>query len=365
MLLTTCFSWTEKVLEEELRNKWYTITDIFDTWVICRWDLHDAIFLNKTLRTANKIYFNVQCTIANDFDNLFLQTWKIQRNKYLSLYQNFCVILTGKSFRLKSNKVAQKLIHKSILKNLYGNQYVRFNSSEQIEIRVAIYNNDVNYRLNTTWRWLHERWIERENTHAPIKENIAYSLLSLAWRTPKYRLFDPFCWSWTILREAWWSMNTTYYHYRTSFALTQFPTIINNYDIWMLTKKPNYDDYNTDICLFWSDIDQKSINIAKKNLSNANVLIFTKFTKQSYQYAFAMTRPGDFVITNPPYNKRLSNWNISYSHIFSLYTSYKLNWWFITREKYQTSKIPNNRKSIKLKNWGLDCRFYFTKKLYK
>ncbi len=198
---------------------------------------------------------------------------------------------------------------------------------------------------------------------APLRENLAAGLLSLAQWNPSIPLIDPFCGSGTILIEAAWkSLNMAPGMYRP-FAFERLRQF--NRQAWIDMKNKVFDE-KKDILqapILGYDFSPQAIRNARANLKRCKLPINSIEFKP--QNALALERPKTapgMIITNPPYGDRMSVndqsfWSDWASQLKKEFADWQV---FMITEDHDLPKHmrlkPKRRHPVY--NGNLDCRLF-------
>jgi putative N6-adenine-specific DNA methylase len=175
---------------------------------------------------------------------------------------------------------------------------------------------------------------------APLRENLAASLLLASDWTPELPLIDPFCGSGTIpIEAALIAKNHPPGLYR-DFAFENWPEF--NQSTWQNMRR-EYTQNPTNITtrIQGSDRNIGSIEIARKNAEKAGVNHFIDWKNQSISDVKPFDQPG-WIITNPPYGLRIS----SNKDIRNLYAQFGN----VLRQKFQGWNVLFLCNNINLAN---------------
>lgn len=184
-----------------------------------------------------------------------------------------------------------------------------------VKIQFGIVNNHVRIMIDVTGDGLHKRGYRPLMHEAPIKETLAAGLVSVA----QYRFFgeealvDPFCGSGTIVIEAAMMALRIAPGMNRSFSGEKLPYIGKKvYDLAREEAMDEKDDSPIDDCYFFgSDIDPKSVEVAKQNARNAGVSDFVRFKVSDFRLQTPERLAEDtkmkrqLILCNPPYGGRL------------------------------------------------------------
>lgn len=351
------YPWLESILKKELIKRKIDIDKVEDGLITFFWDESTMVKANLWLRTASKVYLNLwEYENITSFDNLFNIVYKIDWDYYIP--KNYWISIKVDTIKSKlfSNSTIQAIVQKAIIKKLVKDNMYRFNKDKKIEIRISLFKNRIKILLDTTWESLYKRWYRKDISYANLKETLASWIILLSEIDT---LYDPFCWSWTLLIEkAMIDLNIAPWLLR-NFIFESFPWFDKNLlekEKWRAKTRQKDKKLN----IIWSDIDKNILNIAKENIKNAGLdkYILLKHIdfmnidlKQSYN-----------ILTNPPYNKRLKINNIDaiYTKLQDILLNNEIKWWIITW--YNKFRFLNSFKIRNLSNGWEIVRFIYKKK---
>lgn len=153
---------------------------------------------------------------------------------------------------------------------------------------------------------LFQRGWRSATTEAPLKETLAAAILRLSGWTPDLPLFDPMCGSGTIVVEAALaSRDLAPGLFRTRFGFERW---VSHEPALARATAELREALESRIkvdgpVIAGCDVEQSSIDAADENARRARVRV--QLTTRALSAAAAPT-PTGFVVTNPPYGKRLS-----------------------------------------------------------
>ena len=219
--------------------------------------------------------------------------------------------------------------------------------------------------LDSSGESLTKRGYRANQRVAPIKETLAAALVLLSkWRANEVFL-DPMCGTGTIAIEAAMIARNIAPGANRNFSSEKWSIIPEN--IWTDTRDEAFSNENLDIELkiMASDIDEKSIEIAKGNAEKAGVLDDITFSVKDYRELESPAKYGA-VIVNPPYGERLMNGEDE--DIYQFYKEFgdfckrklaKWSYYVITSyEDFEKAFSEKSTKNRKLYNGGIKCYFY-------
>lgn len=375
MLLITCPFGLSSILWKEFKILWYHPQDTFPTWTFVQGDKSTIYDINLRSRIANKVYLQIWKLLdIKTFDQLFDFVNSLDYLQYFQPWQKIAISASSQNSQLSSIPSIQSIWQKAIIKKLDSgcklswqdrNDKSDWGRQNSLEIFIFLQNNICSVFLNTSWISLHNRWYRKQTVEAPIKENVAAWLILLSWRKFKEKLCDPFCWSWTILIEAAMIAKNIAPWLHRSFDFQNFP----DFDLELFEQIKQdceskiFKDRKYEIS--GSDIDSATIDMAIQNAKNAGVYDTIKFETKDF---FSITDMSWHMVSNPPYGKRLQDFDLSkiYTHIDKLFSTWNLTWWIITSYEWFQDMIDkpawqivrSKYSSKTIFNWADKCAFW-------
>jgi len=266
---------------------------------------------NLWLRTADRIKIIVGEFDAYSFDELFEKVKALPWEQYLPLDASFPV--EGKSIKSKlfSTPDCQAITKKAIVERLRS--YYHRPSSVPLpetgalyKLEVSLLKDHVILSLDTTGPSLFKRGYRIAKGEAPLKENMAASLVMLTnWRSDR-PFVDPMCGSGTLCIEAAMIGHNIAPGFNRDFTCENwdwFPSDIFETERETAENQANYDAV-LDITGY--DINQKMIDIAQKNAEEVGLGDSIQFKQQAVK-DFKTDKENGVIVTNPPYGERLGD----------------------------------------------------------
>ncbi len=366
-LALTTIAWVESLAKKEIEKQGGKIIEVKDRIILFSWE--DALLARVNLwsRIGNKLYLVLKekDSISN-FDNLYALVSNIDWKKYIP--KNAPIIVNAKTIKsdLSSEPAIQKIWKKAIIDVLNDKswKFIREDDSiEKCEIQILFQENDCKILLNSSGEALHKRGYRIMTWEAPIKENLASSLVLLSnWRFQE-ALYDPFCGSGTILIEALMIAKNKAPWAKRNFAFEKWFW----YDKEFLKKEKKEaikKEYAQKYQIFWYDKDAEIIEKAKLNAIKAGLENEIIFEKKDFT-DFSKEKIAWTIISNPPYWLRLKDENIDelYKKIDNfLKNNDELSWWIISSYQWWNFILNSQEyKNRKLYNGNELCYFYSKK----
>jgi Predicted N6-adenine-specific DNA methylase len=180
-------------------------------------------------------------------------------------------MVSGKSLNSKLYSVSdcQSIVEKAIVERLKENYDVEWfsKSGARFKVEVSINKDIATLTLDTSGEGLHKRGYRNRANLAPIKETLAASLVMLSYWNNERLLYDPFCGSGTILIEALLIGKNIAPGLDRKFDFEAWEIFSKEIVKAERVKARNLINHDAKLRIMGSDIDKKSILIARDNLA--------------------------------------------------------------------------------------------------
>ncbi|MBQ7118313.1 MAG: class I SAM-dependent RNA methyltransferase, partial [Clostridia bacterium] len=200
----------------------------------------------------------------------------------------------------------QSIIKKAVVERLKSKYNISWfeETGPLYQIQFSIMKDQVSLLIDTSGYGLHKRGYRLESNGAPIKETLAASLCCLSRLRPYHTLYDPMCGSGTILIEGALLANNMAPGIGRNFTAERWSNLPEN--IWTEERERAKSLALTDsqFVAYGSDIDEKSLELARANAKRAGVDKFITFERRDVKDFTPKTERGT-LICNPPYGERL------------------------------------------------------------
>ncbi len=354
----------EAVVKRELYNLGIEKAPAFNGRLIFDGNEETIAKCNLFLRSASRVMIILGEFKASNFDQLFDNTVKINWKEYLPKDAQIIVEAKAVHSNIHAISVTQSIVKKAICQNLmeaYKTKVLAENGAKY-NVEVAILKDFCTISLNTSGDGLHRRGYRTLVGDAPLKENVASSLIQLSVWNPTRPFADLFCGSGTLPIEAALIAKGV-----PSGANRDFDFLHWNKEYKEIFNKLRSEAMNnlsdvSKVKIYGFDIDEKALSLARKHAKNADVLDLIHFQKQDMR-EFSSKEKRGVVISNPPYGERLKN----RTEIEELYRDYGKkaremdDWCFYTItpvtdfERLFKAKADKKRK---LYNGNIECFYY-------
>jgi putative N6-adenine-specific DNA methylase len=284
--------------------------------------LDDLFRANLRLRCAGRLSITVGEFDVLRFDKLEEFAASILWNRWLDHRRRLLLRVTSRGSKLYHEGAIAERMHRAIEKQL--GHPVRIARGAELDdprrdvqlVIVRLEQNHCVVRLDSSGSRLHRRGYREQTAKAPLRENLAAAIIRACGWEISQPLVDPFCGSGTFLIEAAEQALGLAAGRQRSFAMERWPFV----DAAVLARIRE-DESATEMppppTIHGSDRDEGAIQATRGNAQRAGVLSAIHVERQ---LASAIRRPGPangWVITNPPYGKRIDSGDLR-----RLYTSF-------------------------------------------
>ena len=308
-LIATAAAGVEALVGKELRELGYQ-TQVENGRVRFEGTMSDVLRTNLWLRIADRVKIVVGEFDARNFDELFEQTKALAWEDLLPLDAN--VPVEGKSHHSQLHHVptVQAMVKKAIVERLSQVYHRRTRLPETgatYPLEVAIAKDHVLLTLDTSGSSLFKRGYRQAKGGAPLKENLAAALVSLAHWFPDNPFVDPVCGSGTIPIEAALIGYNIAPGLNREFAAERWVNLVPaGLSDDLRDAALDAADYDVELDITGYDIDGQMIEIAKANARAAGLSQAITF-KQLAVKDWHTDKLNGVLVANPPYGERLSD----------------------------------------------------------
>ncbi len=258
---------------------------------------------NYELRTVGKVYILLASGKAKDLEEVKEVAEKVDLSPYSSKENTFGV----KTTRVGDHPFTSIDISAAVGEVIKRNHGLRvYLDDPDLAIKVWMIGEEVMIGLNTSGEALHKRKYRIFSHPAPIKGNLASSLLFLSGWDPEDSLLDPMCGSGTILIEAaMMARNIPPGYFRRIYQFFRLPFFDKSFWREYLKERNSEIEWGRKVKLYGIEISPKHLSSAFGNACRAKVCDTIGLTLGDARRLTEYFKEVDFVITNPPYGIRM------------------------------------------------------------
>jgi putative N6-adenine-specific DNA methylase len=327
-----CAVGAEKVVSNELRKLDLKVEDSLYGKVRFKADTAGLYRALMGLRAADRVLLEAALFKAADFDALFEGTGAAEWERVVPKGMGLKVVKvrTNRS-QLKAETSIQSVVHKAAAQRLCGKFKISRlpEDGKTAEVRVYIEKDMVSLLVDLSGEPLFKRGYRSDGGAAPLRETTAASLLLLSGWKRKFPLYDPFCGSGTILIEAAmyaWDMAPGL---GRRFAIEDLLIADGGIEQAVREEFRGKIDFTRLVRIAGSDEDARSVSIAASNAARLRDIAGGKTPQHGIRPAASNGQDSGaadinlkalpmaearapfpdegFLVTNPPYGKRLGD----------------------------------------------------------
>ena len=364
----SCPRGLEKILSDELNGlKAKSIIEV-DGGVSFSGSLETMYRANLESRVATRILFRLEKGVYENEEDLYKSALAIKWTNLFDVSKSIKLSTTGVKCPLKSIDFMTLRIKDAVCDHFRSNVDRRPDVDiREPDVRIHLYleKNQYQLYLDTSGKALYQRGFRKSSVVAPIRENLAAGILGLSGWAPGDTLLDPMCGSGTFLIEAAMIAQNQAPGLKRSFGFEHW----KNFDSNLFSKLKS--EYKAKIKpinfakIYGSDIDLRSIRVAKANLQEAGLAEAVQLSCKNFTEIDPPESEGESVlITNPPYGERIGEddelgaaypiWATTLKQKFAGWRTY-----FLTND-LRMPKLMRLAPSKKtpIYNGALDCRLF-------
>ncbi|MCL2067637.1 MAG: class I SAM-dependent RNA methyltransferase [Treponema sp.] len=329
-----CAVGAEKAVSNELRKLGLAVIDSLYGKVRFSADIAGLYKALMGLRAADRLTLEIDFFKAHDFDDLFEKTRVAAWEQFVPKDAGFTVVkVRSNRSQLKAETSIQSVVHKAAAEKLCEKYKIKRlpENGNNAEVRVHVEKDMVSLLLDLSGEPLFKRGYRSEGGIAPLRETTAAAMLLLSGWKRKFPLYDPFCGSGTILIEAAmyaWDMAPGL---GRRFAIDKLLIADRGVEQKAREEFRSKIDFDRIIRIAGSDEDARSVSIAKSNIERlldlaegrkprhgtrtggkSGPIELVTLPMKDARSPFPLPSspapsPQGFIITNPPYGKRLGD----------------------------------------------------------
>ena len=301
----TCSFGLEALVRDELHAMSLSIEKVEDARVVFLADMKGVVDANLRLRCADRVFVELNAFFADSFSDLFDGIRKMPWKNILPA--DASILVSGKTAlsKLVSVRDMQKLSKKAICDALCAAHETERcpETGEPYRIEIGVLRDRITVGLNTSGAGLNRRGYRDLSAEAPLRETLAAAMAMLSGFNGSRMLWDPCCGSGTIAIEAAMIATNMAPGLNRTFAFDEWAA-------WRDVAAEARTEAEAGkreagfAHLYASDIDPKSVSMARRHAKRAGVNGFINFSVADVRTAPPPAQTG-VLVTNPPYGERL------------------------------------------------------------
>lgn len=353
-------------LEIELKNLGFSGIIKMSSGVFFESNWEGVYRANLQSRLASRIMKPLIEFFAYNGDELYNQIRKHDFTKYINVDETLKIEASVKECAIVDQRFLAMRVKDAVVdqfRDAFGERPDVNNDNPHLQIVIKGFKNKYHVMLDTSGDSLFYRGYRKEAGPAPMKENLAAGLVTLAEWDQKSPIVDPMCGSGTILIEAaMMALKIAPGSNRRHFGFMD----LKGFDeaAWdkVVEEAASQEIEEVDFKLYGFDIDRKVLQMAKDNARRAGVDHMIDFKHGNITTLHAPVEKG-LMITNPPYGARLGDEDNLRDVYRDLGHTLKHNFkgwdaWILSGNKdlILDMKLKASRKHF-VYNGPLECRF--------
>lgn len=321
---------------------------------------------NLQSRMASRILKPILDFVAYTPEELYTHILRHDYTKYIRPDQTISIDVTIKDSVMRDQRFVAMKIKDAVVdqfRDKFGIRPDVYNDNPDLRIHVRAVRNQFNVAIDTSGDSLFMRGYRRDVGEAPLKENLAAGLISLAEWDKKSTLVDFMCGSGTFLVEAaMMALKIAPGIGRKNFAFQNWLGFDEKAWDRVMQEAMDQELPDLDFKLYGFDIDRKMIQAAQANAKQAGVDHVIELKREAVATVEPPAEKG-LAICNPPYGARIGdedNLRDVYRDLgFTLKHRFK-GWdcWVLSGNKdlIMDLKLKSTRKHFVF-NGNIECRF--------
>ncbi len=266
-------------------------------------DLLGLYKLNLHLRVASRVLLRLAEFRAKHPAEFLRKASKVNWEDFLDPKEPLKIRVSSRKSKLyHTGAVKQRLLRAIEKRCSFSPKETEFEDFGQ-SIVVRIKNDVCTLSINSSGALLHKRGYRKKSVKAPIRETIAAAMIKWSGWEAEDVLIDPFCGSGTIpIEAALIQSNKAPGLIRKEFAFMRWKNFDKNLWDFLLKEAQKGMKKAAEKKILGFDIDKKAIDASVENAKAADVksVIFKRASLPRLKFSKV------FVVTNPPYGRRLS-----------------------------------------------------------
>jgi putative N6-adenine-specific DNA methylase len=320
-----------------------------------------GVFVPKTLQNVYKINYGSRLATrvlwplaefaCKNRDDLYAGAKKVDWKAYLNLGKTFAIDANVEHPLLRNSLFAAQVMKDAIcdqLRESLGSRPSVDVKNPDIQLHLFIHKNRAQISFDTSGTPLYKRGWRKESVVAPLQESLAVALLKITGFQGE--LCDPFCGSGTFLIEAaMMATQTPAGFFRKSWGLVHMPE--HNPKEWLRFRQ----EENRKIIplpagkIFGADKDPRAVALAQAHIKTTQFPI--EVVCSDIQH---FSQPAPFILTNPPYGKRLASSSPDINILLSRFSTSQIA--FLSSSSYPL------KEAFSFSNGGLQVTLYINQK---
>ncbi|MEL6348767.1 MAG: hypothetical protein AAFV53_37025 [Myxococcota bacterium] len=261
-------------------------------------DLEAGAELTTLLRSPARLLLRVAGSPVRSLQELARLVRAVGWRSFIPAGAEIDVVVSSRRSRLSRRDIVEKKVHTALKDALRGHRRKRNTAPPRMTQRllVRLDGDQATLSLDAGGELLHRRGWRQEQVRAPLRENLAASILLASGWDGEEALLDPFCGSGTIPIEAALMASERPPWTHRGFAWEEWPALES-------VRPPRTRGEPIQAIIVGSDHDERSIGISQSNAERARI----RGIRWTHRDVMDIEPPSSsgLVVANPPYGQRL------------------------------------------------------------
>jgi putative N6-adenine-specific DNA methylase len=306
---TSCAKGSEHVLEKELLAMGAENIRTTFGGVYCTHTRENFYYdINLKTRVGFRVFKPMETFSASSPEELYANGKKIRWDRLFHKTQTFSITAHVKSSNITNSQYAGLKLKDAVadwFRDRFGERPNVDAKNPDMPFHLLIDKNEATLSLDTTGRSLHRRGYRVEKTAAPLMETLAATMIQLSGWDGKTPFYDLMCGSGTIgIEAALFANHTVPGLLNDEFAFQKWSDYSENNFRDIQDECEEYEEIENLTTIYVNDIDQKAVDIAKKNAKRAGVRSQCKYNSIN-ALDFRPVSDSGIIMINPPYGERI------------------------------------------------------------
>lgn len=310
-ILVTCPKGVSLYLKEEIEALNFPVVSRWDTAIQTKGTLQDTMILNLHLRTAQRVFYQLETFIADTPEFLYKKVYSIPWENLLHASGReayFCVTSIADNPTITDSRFVNVKVKDAIadrMRDKCGGRPDSGPDKDRAVVHVYWKNNQADVYLDTSGERLSLRGYRKIPLQAPMQETLAASLiLATGWRGEEI-FINPMCGSGTLAIEAaLLALKRASGLQRNNYGfmfIKDFPE-----ENWQELRKKAKENALKKLParIIATDINKEAITAARQNAQTAGVDHLIEFNVCPFEKT-SVPEGGGIIILNPPYGERM------------------------------------------------------------
>jgi len=364
-ILITCPKACPQYLAEELVDLGYVVASEEPAGVFVKGTMDDCMDLNLNLRTGLRVLWKLGNFKARNADRFYAQAVKLPWEEWIPSDGYVSIVSSVRNETIRNTQFANLKLKDALvdrMRDKTGDRPNTGNDSDKAMVFLYWHEEEVYIYLDTSGVPLSNRGYRVSPWKAPMRENLAASVLWATQWDGQSALVNPMCGSGTLAIEAAliatsrspgaWRKNFAFMHLE-GFDPDRFEA--------MQAECREVGEQSLDFPIVASDIDPQAIEAARRNAEIAGVDHLIEFSVCDFRDTRLPEEPG-VIVFNPEYGDRLGKEKDlleTYQGIGDFFKQRAAGYWgYVFTGNLQLGKRVGlkTKRKIEFYNGPIECR---------